>query len=85
MIELILNEERYENDIRALLMAFYHGEKILARKPENMGASERKKSREQADGQERAEDSREQVYRKMEAMYVENHLNLTLKDADGQV
>lgn len=55
MIELILNEERYENDIRALLMAFYHGEKILARKPENMGASERKKSREQADGQERAE------------------------------
>lgn len=85
MIELILNEERYENDIRALLMAFYHGEKILARKPENMGASERKKSREQADGQERAEDSREQVYRTLEAMYVENHLNLTLKDADGQI
>lgn len=32
MINLILNEERYENDIRALLMAFYHGEKILVRK-----------------------------------------------------
>lgn len=30
MIYLFLNKERYENDIRALLMAFYHGEKILA-------------------------------------------------------
>ena len=38
MINLILNENRYENDIRALLMAFYHGEKILVRK--NMEASE---------------------------------------------
>jgi len=32
MMNLILNEERYENDIRALLMAFYHGEKILVKK-----------------------------------------------------
>ena len=38
MINLILNEDRYENDIRALLMAFYHGEKILVRK--NMEVSE---------------------------------------------
>ena len=36
MIYLFLNKERYENDIRALLMAFYHGEKILARNMENM-------------------------------------------------
>ena len=32
MMNLILNEERYENDIRALLMAFYHGEKIFVQK-----------------------------------------------------
>lgn len=32
MIHLILNQERYENDIRALLMAFYHGEKIFVQK-----------------------------------------------------
>ena len=38
MINLILNDDRYENDIRALLMAFYHGEKILVRK--NMEVSE---------------------------------------------
>lgn len=72
MIELILNEERYENDIRALLMAFYHGEKILARKPENAGVSGRTKDR-------------EQVYQTMEAMYVANHLNLTLKNNEGQI
>ena len=31
MIYLCLKEKRYENDIRALLMAFYHGEKIFLR------------------------------------------------------
>ena len=31
-----LNKDRYENDIRALLMAFYHGEKILVRNLDNM-------------------------------------------------
>ncbi|NCB99103.1 MAG: coproporphyrinogen dehydrogenase HemZ [Clostridia bacterium] len=36
MIYLLFNEERYENDIRALLMAFYHGEKILARNITNL-------------------------------------------------
>lgn len=36
MIYLFLNKERYENDIRALLMAFYHGEKILARNIEKV-------------------------------------------------
>lgn len=34
MIYLQFNEEHYENDIRALLMAFYHGEKIFVEKPE---------------------------------------------------
>lgn len=29
MIKLWMNELKYENDVRALLMAFYHGEKII--------------------------------------------------------
>ena len=37
MMNLILNEERYENDIRALLMAFYHGEKIFVQKKQLNG------------------------------------------------
>lgn len=36
MIYVFLNKDRYENDIRALLMAFYHGEKILVRNLDNM-------------------------------------------------
>jgi oxygen-independent coproporphyrinogen-3 oxidase len=34
MIDLILNKDRYENDIRSLLMAFYPGERICVRKLE---------------------------------------------------
>ena len=29
MIKLWMNELKYENDVRALIMAFYHGEKII--------------------------------------------------------
>ncbi len=72
MIELILNEERYENDIRALLMAFYHGEKIFVRKTENAGGSGKGTDQ-------------EKVRRILEAIYDENGLKLTLKDEAGRV
>ena len=77
MIELILNEERYENDIRALLMAFYHGEKIFARKPGNVSAE--KQSACISD-----ECRPEGIYRTLEAIYTEDRLKLTLKDEKGR-
>ena len=72
MIDLILNEERYENDIRALLMAFYHGEKIFARKTENTAEA----------GEGTAP---EKAGRTLEAIYAGNSLRLTLKDEVDRV
>lgn len=85
MIELVLNEERYENDIRALLMAFYHGEKIFVRKPED-SAAEEKTGRELAGRhRERPEERQAEVCRSLEAAYIENGLNLTLKDETDRI
>ena len=72
MIDLILNEERYENDIRALLMAFYHGEKIFARKTENTAEAGKGTAPEKAG-------------RTLEAIYAGNSLRLTLKDEMDRV
>lgn len=72
MIDLIINEERYENDIRALLMAFYHGEKIFARKTENEAEAGKKMAPEKAG-------------RTLEAIYGGNSLRLTLRDEAGRV
>lgn len=76
MIELFLNEERYENDIRALLMAFYHGEKIFARK---LGTDSGENSVKPGVGGENL------VSRTLEVVYAGGGLRLTLKDGDGQV
>ena len=67
MIKLILNEERYENDIRALLMAFYHGEKILVRK-NTMETSEVK-----------ADDESEDIRLTLEALYEGAGMRLAVK------
>ena len=68
-MNLILNEERYENDIRALLMAFYHGEKILVQKVNAEGIN--------------SESLEEGLT--LEALYIDDGMKLTMKDMAGEV
>ena len=76
MIKLILNEERYENDIRALLMAFYHGEKILVRKYNMETAPE---------DLEQESKNTEEISISLEALYEGAGMRLLVKDAEGKV
>ena len=76
MIKLILNEERYENDIRALLMAFYHGEKILVRKYNIETAPE---------DLEQESKNTEEISISLEALYEGVGMRLLVKDAEGKV
>ena len=76
MIKLILNEERYENDIRALLMAFYHGEKILVRKYT---------SEESLEDTDKDLKSKEDTGITLEALYEGEGMSLSVKDMDGKI
>ena len=76
MIKLILNEERYENDIRALLLAFYHGEKILVRKYT---------SEESLEDTDKDLKSKEDTGITLEALYEGEGMSLSVKDMDGKI
>lgn len=80
MIYLILNQERYENDIRALLMAFYHGEKIFVQKNIHITQDNPAIMK-----KEKTIDSSLETILTLEALYEGKGMALTMKDSGGHV
>ena len=77
MMNLILNEERYENDIRALLMAFYHGEKIFVQKKQLNGDT--------TDHSIKPMDENEKDGMTLEVLYEGEGMHLSMYDVDGHL